>query len=184
MPQIIRIPKPCHEDWNLMTPSQQGRHCAQCEKTVIDFTGWMPEEIVFYLRSNAGACGRFRADQLEVPLPSPDDFIREIIQMPLPFIKRVAAIFLFVFGLMAGTSCNQPTTAPATHAAGLPAPDTSRVPGPGLADCFVAPQSPPDSPWVGGKPEPPITIGEPVMVPMPDSAEFLQGDVSIGPSIH
>ena len=32
----MHIAKPCHEDWNRMSPNDQGRHCAACEKTVVD----------------------------------------------------------------------------------------------------------------------------------------------------
>lgn len=28
----------CPEDWHHMTPSAQGRHCAQCNRAVADFT--------------------------------------------------------------------------------------------------------------------------------------------------
>lgn len=34
----MHIAKPCHEDWNRMSPNDQGRHCAVCEKTVVDLT--------------------------------------------------------------------------------------------------------------------------------------------------
>ena len=37
-PIAITIPKPCHEDWTSMTPTEQGKHCAVCSKEVIDFT--------------------------------------------------------------------------------------------------------------------------------------------------
>lgn len=31
------VPAPCSADWNAMTPAEQGRHCAQCDKVVVDF---------------------------------------------------------------------------------------------------------------------------------------------------
>ena len=34
----LYIPKPCHEDWNKMTPTQQGKFCSSCSKQVIDFS--------------------------------------------------------------------------------------------------------------------------------------------------
>ena len=34
----ISLPKPCDENWDTMTPADKGRHCAQCCKTVVDFT--------------------------------------------------------------------------------------------------------------------------------------------------
>ncbi len=171
MPQIIQIPKPCHEDWNRMTPNEQGRHCAQCAKTVVDFTGWQPAEIIFYLKMNAGACGRFRNDQLDVALPSPEDFVQEIVRMPFSFIKRIAAIFLFVFGLMAGISCHQPQVKYGQREPTL------------LGDTVVTAKqlppttagtvsSQPDTPMLLGEPaivDPQITAGAPDMINVPDS---------------
>ncbi|PZR24111.1 MAG: hypothetical protein DI539_01470 [Flavobacterium psychrophilum] len=61
------VPKPCHENWNAMTPAEQGRFCSVCSKNVTDFTQMSNEEIVVYLRKNSanGVCGRFRNDQLQ-----------------------------------------------------------------------------------------------------------------------
>lgn len=60
------ISKPCHEDWNTMTPQSGGRHCDECDKTVKDFTGWSDSEISIYLVEHAGEkiCGRFSSHQL------------------------------------------------------------------------------------------------------------------------
>ena len=52
-----------------MTPTPTGRHCAACQKTVVDFTQKTDAEILAYLAGAAGpACGRFRAGQLARPL--------------------------------------------------------------------------------------------------------------------
>jgi hypothetical protein len=61
------IPKPCHENWDAMTPQSGGRYCNECDKTVIDFTGWADDEISTYLTEHAGEkiCGRFSSDQLK-----------------------------------------------------------------------------------------------------------------------
>lgn len=66
-PLKIRIPKPCHEDWNSMTPNQQGRFCDSCCKTVVDFTQMKAPEIQEYFTRNHGKkiCGRFNNEQLE-----------------------------------------------------------------------------------------------------------------------
>lgn len=34
----ITIPKPCHQNWDKMTPNEQGRFCNSCAKTVVDAT--------------------------------------------------------------------------------------------------------------------------------------------------
>jgi hypothetical protein len=63
----ITIPKPCHEDWNQMTPDQTGRFCNSCVKSVVDFTGMKTPEIQEYFIKNQGqnVCGRFKTEQLD-----------------------------------------------------------------------------------------------------------------------
>ena len=48
----ITIPEPCHEDWNKMSPKDNGRFCLSCTKTVVDFTSMLPEEIQHYFIQN------------------------------------------------------------------------------------------------------------------------------------
>ncbi len=69
-PAIVQIPQPCAESWDAMTPTAAGRHCAACQKTVIDFTQLTDEEVVAHFRQadQGGTCGRFRAAQLGRPL--------------------------------------------------------------------------------------------------------------------
>ncbi len=116
MKYAIQIPKPCHESWQEMTPESNGRHCAQCSKTVIDFTGWVQEDIHRYIEQQGPAkiCGRFREEQL---MPSDAErIIRSIAFAPLPLYKKVAAIFLLAFGLVQ-MSCNTETPKAIQHAA-------------------------------------------------------------------
>lgn len=63
----ISIPEPCHEDWNKMTPNDNGRFCMSCSKTVVDFTSMLPEEIqhFFIQNKNEKICGRFKKSQLD-----------------------------------------------------------------------------------------------------------------------
>ncbi|MDB9721119.1 carboxypeptidase-like regulatory domain-containing protein [Winogradskyella sp.] len=61
---IINIAEPCHENWNKMTPKDQGRHCLACNKTVIDFTNTSDEQIIKTLKSQNKLCGRFKNEQL------------------------------------------------------------------------------------------------------------------------
>jgi hypothetical protein len=63
----ITIPKPCHENWDEMTPKENGRFCLSCSKTVIDFTSMLPEEVQYFFiqNQNESVCGRFKNDQLE-----------------------------------------------------------------------------------------------------------------------
>ncbi|MEZ4801277.1 MAG: hypothetical protein R2797_00790 [Gelidibacter sp.] len=63
----IAIPKPCHENWNAMTPNEKGRFCNACSKTVIDFTKMEPTEIqnVLHENRNNRICGHIRQEQLD-----------------------------------------------------------------------------------------------------------------------
>jgi len=49
----LRIAEPCHASWDAMTPASTGRHCASCDKTVIDVTAMTPEAATTYLNLQA-----------------------------------------------------------------------------------------------------------------------------------
>ncbi|MCT2562196.1 TonB-dependent receptor plug domain-containing protein [Chryseobacterium herbae] len=61
----IIIPKPCHENWEAMTPEEKGRFCSVCSKTVRDFTIASDQEIIeIFSHSSEDICGNFNASQL------------------------------------------------------------------------------------------------------------------------
>lgn len=64
----ITIPEPCHEDWAKMTPTQKGKHCAVCEKEVIDFTKATDEQLYKTATNGGNLCGRFTKTQLDRPI--------------------------------------------------------------------------------------------------------------------
>lgn len=69
----INIPEPCNEDWNKMTPTDKGRFCGSCSKTVVDFTTMLPDEIKVYFQQHDYICGLFRKSQLDsltIQIPS------------------------------------------------------------------------------------------------------------------
>lgn len=113
MHRSIHIPKPCHEDWEAMTPASQGRHCAQCCKTVIDFTGWEVDAIAAYLTlaAESRVCGRFTEDQLQQDYFIPETYLYNVFTSGLHYLKQIAAIILFVFVLTdtAGAQSGQRT---------------------------------------------------------------------------
>jgi hypothetical protein len=63
----ITIPEPCHENWDKMTPNENGRFCLSCSKTVVDFTSMLPNEIQHFFIQNqkTNVCGRFKKSQLD-----------------------------------------------------------------------------------------------------------------------
>ena len=62
----IKIPKPCFENWEAMTPNMLGKFCGSCQENVVDFTNKSAVEIQKYLMENREkkVCGRFETSQL------------------------------------------------------------------------------------------------------------------------
>lgn len=94
----LHIPKPCHEDWNRMTPDEKGAFCKQCNKSVYDFTARNEQEVEAIMLSLKGqeVCGRFNNDQL-APLPELEIPLYAIPQKLSPFRRFALAAFI-VFG--------------------------------------------------------------------------------------
>jgi len=83
------VPVPCHENWNNMTPNEQGRFCSSCQKDVVDFTKMSEYELILYFKNiNQNTCGRFRNDQLnkEMLLEQPKklNWFKYFIQLVIP----------------------------------------------------------------------------------------------------
>ena len=84
----IKLPEPCHEDWDEMTPVERGRFCTHCQKTVIDFTKWTDTDLFnFFIKDKGKTCGRFTNLQLDrnltVPTPQPGFIYRIAITLGL-----------------------------------------------------------------------------------------------------
>jgi hypothetical protein len=61
----IKIDEPCHENWQSMTPNEQGRFCGSCQKTVVDFSVMTDQEILDYIsKASHSICGRMSDDQM------------------------------------------------------------------------------------------------------------------------
>lgn len=65
---ILHVPDPCHEAWDRMHPQERGRHCASCDKLVVDFSAMSDQQVIDYLAHTKHACGRFSIHQLQRPL--------------------------------------------------------------------------------------------------------------------
>lgn len=102
----ITIPKPCHEDWDKMTPDQTGRFCSSCVKSVVDFTHMKTPEIQEYFIQNQGqkVCGRFKTDQLDaiiIQIP------RNVLFSQVHFHKMfLLALLISMPGLLSGQNTN------------------------------------------------------------------------------
>ena len=65
MSRNIKVPIICNEDWDKMSPKENGRFCDTCKLTVVDFTKMSDNEIKNYLLSKSYVCGRFDCTQVE-----------------------------------------------------------------------------------------------------------------------
>jgi hypothetical protein len=91
----LSIADPCHEDWNRMSPVEQGRFCSSCQKNVVDFTTQSDEEIIsFFNNYNGSTCGRFTDEQLDRP-------IQKIELKPASSFLRYAAGLLLPVSMFA-----------------------------------------------------------------------------------
>lgn len=84
----LDVPLPCHADWAAMQPNAQGRHCLECNKDVVDFSGMSDADILnFFTKAKGETCGRFAGDQLR----------RAIVPPAAPARKRLWVLMLSVF---------------------------------------------------------------------------------------
>lgn len=93
----ISIPKPCHENWDKMTPDETGRFCSVCTKGVVDFTDKNSTEIQEYFAQNQDQkiCGRFRNEQInkfDIRIP------QSVLMQKLPFRKAFLLALFVVMG--------------------------------------------------------------------------------------
>jgi len=76
MRRRFHIPQPCHEDWERMSPSARGRHCAACDKEVLDLTGMEPARARRVLE---GAASRADGAGLDLCVRVPVDGRRRLL---------------------------------------------------------------------------------------------------------
>ncbi len=95
---IIRIPEPCHEDWNSMLPDAKGKFCNSCNKSVFDFSNKTDTQIrdILLDHKDQKVCGHFKKSQINRPL----NISINVKNLPKNIsITRAFAIALFiVFG--------------------------------------------------------------------------------------
>jgi len=97
---IVRIPEPCHEDWNKMQPDDKGKFCGSCCKSVHDFSNKTDAEIRDILLENKGKdiCGHFKKTQVNRPL----NFSVNFNELPknMSTTKAFAVALFLAFGTM------------------------------------------------------------------------------------
>jgi hypothetical protein len=66
MKKSLQITTPCHENWDEMSATEQGKFCDSCAKTVIDFTNKSKAEIIDTIENSTGSvCGRYHEKQVD-----------------------------------------------------------------------------------------------------------------------
>lgn len=95
---LIRIPEPCHEDWNTMQPDSTGRYCSSCSKSVIDFSGKTDTEIrdILMQHKSQKVCGHFKSSQVNRPLNLRIDL--KALPSNMSLTRRFTVAVLVVFG--------------------------------------------------------------------------------------
>ncbi len=71
----LTIPEPCHQNWQHMHPTEQGRFCNACAKEVIDFSMMTDMEVLNYFTifTHENICGRALPDQLNRTISQPKE---------------------------------------------------------------------------------------------------------------
>jgi TonB-dependent SusC/RagA subfamily outer membrane receptor len=89
----LSIPGPCHQNWNEMTPTQQGRFCNSCAKQVVDFSTMSDTQVLHYFSSikNENVCGRAYPDQLERAITMPKEHKKKLFW----YWNYITMLFLF-----------------------------------------------------------------------------------------
>jgi CarboxypepD_reg-like domain/Secretion system C-terminal sorting domain len=69
----LSIPEPCHQNWDKMNPTEQGRFCNACAKQVVDFSNMSDTQVLNYFAAlkDEKVCGRAYPDQLERAITMP-----------------------------------------------------------------------------------------------------------------
>lgn len=105
-PTYFDIPQPCSENWNEMTPTQQGAFCSKCTKEVLDCTTLKPSEIKQTLAEVKSPCIRITTEKID-ELNFLEWFNHLTLRKQLKYLFLFA--FLFVFNLN-GTAQQEDTT--------------------------------------------------------------------------
>lgn len=115
----LRVVSPCSNDWNEMTAVRGGRHCAQCDKVVTDFTRLTERQAIgtLLLFGGEGMCGRMHRTAAGDPVFRPEP------RKPRPLGGSAAAIALGI-----GVAACHGEAPPAVPVVGAPAPSHETTP--------------------------------------------------------
>lgn len=92
-PLLIQINYPCAENWDEMTPAEQGKFCSHCQKTVIDFSEKTDAELIEFFNTHTSFCGRFKHTQIGRVIVEPKPVLKRLFY----FYSKTAAFIFTVF---------------------------------------------------------------------------------------
>ena len=78
-----------------MTPNERGRHCNNCNRTIVDFSLYTDKELTAFLKHTPHGCGRFDMHQLDRPIIIPADG-------NTPFLQRALFGTALAIGITSG----------------------------------------------------------------------------------
>jgi hypothetical protein len=111
----VSIPKPCNYGWDKMTLTGdlKGRHCAACDKIVVDFTIMSTDELKRFLHENRGAktCGYFKTLNTTAPkwYQKPLLNLHNRIEIGFPKNRVRIGLLLLISGMIYLSGCSTRT---------------------------------------------------------------------------
>lgn len=97
----LSIPTPCHQSWDEMSTTEQGRFCSSCQKTVTDFSTMSDKEIIsFFSNPQKNVCGRFHPGQLDREIDMPANTRRQPL---IPIAAMVTALSIAIPSVQANS---------------------------------------------------------------------------------
>ena len=111
-PKYYSIPKPCSEDWNKMTPTEQGAFCAKCTKEVLDCSSVKTSKIKALIDERKDPCVRIFQSQID-EMNFFEWFNTLTLRKQLKYLFLFA--FLFVFNSFGQDSSSATDTPPITE---------------------------------------------------------------------
>lgn len=109
----ISIPNPCHAEWDKMIPVKMGKHCSDCNKTVIDFTKMPDQQIKDYFSNNKQkVCGHFYKGQLTLNKNKYQSYLTDLYCKAYLNLKYKAfrlCVLLVLSAMLSMAGCHTPT---------------------------------------------------------------------------
>ncbi|UOQ53856.1 energy transducer TonB [Hymenobacter cellulosivorans] len=148
----------CHEDWQQMIPTAQGRHCRSCDREVVDLTAATHADLLVARAASPDGrvCGRVRQAQLAANQPAP--LPRHIVLRPRLRQFLVALVLVCGLGLTSGEAWAQVRKATTAHKPAARKPVTRKPPPPELETVTVF-----SGDIIAHDPEPEVVLEEPAV---------------------